>query len=284
MESGSALSTYCRKCGQHFRIVRQQAPKGGIASFFRKKTAPAPASQGVSRQPSMPLQLAGYGGEEQGELKAQTALGHSLSRAPAEPQSLREVVCFDCRHHHRVSRNSTSSLCPNCGTYIDLRDVEIKERTTQRIRTRGDVVIQKKGAFLGTSIVCGNLTVHGQVSGSINASGDVIFKGDGKVLGEIRCRRIIIEKKVDLQLLQPVYAENVEIHGPVIGRFFASGGVLVSRLGSVNGSITGKTLTVEPGAVINGPVNVAGRREVKPEGSSSSGAPAVATDSLLAGT
>ncbi len=181
----------------------------------------------------------------------QAAKAVSVEKEPPRP-----VICFDCGHPHKVARASTSSLCPQCGCYIDLRDVVIKDRTTQKIRTRGNVVVEKKAALLGTSITCDNLSVFGQISGSIYASGEVIFKTSGKVLGEIRCKRLLVEKKSQLQFLQPIHAELAEIHGETTGHFHCSEKMHLGRHGSIVGSLRAKRVKMELGAQLTGRVEI----------------------------
>jgi cytoskeletal protein CcmA (bactofilin family) len=227
-----------------------------MARGKQPQATPPKLASGPVRAPAMPLQITGYG-ERDAPLVGHAA---SLSRPRPADSSIREnqrqVICFECQASHKVAGASTSTICPACSTYIDLRDIEIKERTNQRIRTRGDVVVTKKGALLGTSIHCGNLTIYGAVSGGIHASGDVILKSDGKILGEIRCRRFILERKCDVQCLQPVHAEVVEIHGRVSGHFHATRCITLSHHASLTGSATARTICVEPGAVLNGQVLV----------------------------
>lgn len=178
------------------------------------------------------------------------------AKTSSEKLAQRVVNCFDCQHVHKVARLSSSSLCPNCGCYIDLRNITIKERTTQRIRTRGDVVVEKKGALLGTSITCGNLTVHGTIAGSISASGEVTFHGSGKVLGEVRCSRLMVEKKVAVQFLQPVTCDSAEILGEVAGNFHVAALLVIGKRGGLTGSVEAKSLRLEAGGSLVGSVRV----------------------------
>jgi cytoskeletal protein CcmA (bactofilin family) len=53
-----------------------------------------------------------------------------------------------------------------------------------------------------------------------------------------------------------VYAEVVEIHGRVTGHFFASKCIILTRHASLTGGATAQSISVEPGAVLNGQVQV----------------------------
>jgi cytoskeletal protein CcmA (bactofilin family) len=261
MEPASGVSTYCRQCGGHFKLGQAPPAKGRLAGLMdrargRSESAPArPAAP--PRAPSVPLQITGHG-EEGAQLVARaSALGGARSTSGGLTKDPPRVVqCLECSATHKVAAASTSTICPGCSTYIDLRNLVIKDRTNQRIRTRGDVTVEKKGALLGTSIHCGNLTVYGSVSGSIHASGDFILKSDQKFIGEIRCRRFVLEKKCEAHCLQPVRAEEVEIHGRAIGHFFATRSITLHRHAVLDGSATAQSIKVEPGAVLNGQVFV----------------------------
>lgn len=225
---------------------------------MRGKTAPAPPARppAAPRQPALPLHLTGYSEQDAPMMARADSLSRPLAPAAATKDPPRQVVCFDCQAQHRVSGSATSTICPGCSTYIDLRDIVVKERNSQRIRTRGDVTVEKKGSLLGTSVHCGNITVQGTISGSIYASGEVLLKSDGKIIGEVRCRRFVLERKCEVQCLQPVHAEEIEIHGHVTGHFYASRNVLISRHASLSGSVSSQSLTVEPGGMVNGQMQV----------------------------
>lgn len=260
MEPASGLSTYCRSCGGYFKIEKA-APAGrlsGLMSRARGKQQPVPVPQGVAsgKGPAMPLQISGFSEQDAPMVGRAALLSNAPSQAGAFKEAPRVVVCFECNASHKVAGASTSTICPSCSTYLDLRNIEIKDRTNQRIKTRGNVVVQKKGALLGTSVHCGDLTVHGSVAGSIYAAGEVHLKTDGKIIGEIRCQRFILDRKCEVHCLQPVHAEVVEIHGHVTGHFHATQCIILSRHASLTGSAKAHSISMEPGARLNGQVQV----------------------------
>lgn len=262
MEPASGFSTYCRKCGGYIKLGQAPAPRGRLAGLMdraRGKAAAVPAARPAAapRAPSVPLQITGYGEQYSRLVASAPALSAARGTAGAFTKDPPRVVsCFECDATHKVAAASTSTICPSCSTYLDLRDIEIKDRTNQRIRTRGDVLVEKKGALLGTSITCGHLTVHGTVSGSIYASGDLILKADQRIIGEVRCRRFVLEKRCEIHCLQPVHAEEVEIHGRATGHFLATKSIILHRHAVLDGSATAQSISVEPGAVLNGQVLV----------------------------
>ncbi len=169
------------------------------------------------------------------------------------------MVCFDCRTVNKASSKATSTQCANCGTFIDLRDVDIRERTTQRIRTRGNVVVHKKGALLGTAVHCGSLMIEGMVAGSIYAQETVTFRIDAKVLGEIRCRRLVVDRRVKVTGLQPIHLDSMDLLGELTARVFAAGTVHIARHGRMIGGLNAARLRLDPGGALLGVVRVGGR-------------------------
>ena len=82
------------------------------------------------------------------------------------------------------------------------------------------------------------------------------LRTDGKIIGEVRCQRFVLDKKCEVQCLQPVHAEVVEINGHVTGHFFASRCIILSRHASLTGSATAQNISMESGAILNGQVQV----------------------------
>ncbi len=260
MEPASGLSTYCRKCGVYFKRLQAPAPRGRFTGLMNLGRKPSPATQpqpAVQPRPAiMPLHIQGFGEQDAPMVGSASSLSRTQPVGTAGKVPPRVIQCIECDATHKVAPSSTSTICPGCSTYIDLRDIGIKDRTNQRIRTRGNVIVEKKGALLGSSIHCGNLTVFGAVTGSIYASGDVVLKADGKIIGEIRCRRLVLDRKCEVQCLQLVQAEVIEIHGHISGHFRATRLIALSRNASLTGSATAQTISVEPGGMLNGQILV----------------------------
>ena len=206
---------------------------------------------------AVPLLLAGKSAKD-GEVFAQSGEHPEASQPSHGPVTRREVICFDCRAVSKPSAKASSTQCANCGAFIDLRDVEIRERSTQRIRTRGHVTIHKKGAFLGTAIHCGSLRVEGSIAGSIHAQEAVEFRTDAKVLGEIRCRRLIVEKRCHLQGLQPIRVDSLELHGSLTARVVVKGLAEIMRHARLEGGLSAAGLKLEVGSEVEAVLEIRG--------------------------
>lgn len=184
-------------------------------------------------------------------------------------QYFKEAECFDCAHKFKTSRSAKSANCPGCGAYISLEDVEINMISTQPIKTRGDVIVRKRGRISASSIFCRDLECHGIIEANVICSGDASFRTTGSIIGEIRCVRFVVEKGADVAFLNPVHATDVEIHARVTGTIFSTGPVLIGCNGSVNGDVTARSVSIEPGGELNGAMNIVRSKTPPPPVSSS---------------
>jgi cytoskeletal protein CcmA (bactofilin family) len=171
-------------------------------------------------------------------------------------QYFKDADCFDCGHSFKTGRSARSANCPACGAYISLEDVEINMNSTQLIKTRGDVIIRKRGHLTASELHCRDLNCQGQFEANVFCGGDARLKCTGTIIGEIRCRRLIVEKGSDIVFKNAVHAGEVEIHSRVTGSIFSTGPVLIGSNGSVNGDVTARSVSIEPGGELNGAMNI----------------------------
>ena len=171
-------------------------------------------------------------------------------------QYFKEVECFDCRHKFKTGRSAKSANCPACGAYISLEDVEINMTSTQPVKTRGNVLVRKRGRLSTSSVHCRDLECHGLIEANVTCSGDAAFRTTGSIIGEIRCQRFVVEKGADVAFLNHVHATEVEIQARVTGTIFCTGPVLIAGNGSVNGDVTARSVSIEPGGELNGAMNI----------------------------
>lgn len=171
LESAYAKSTFCRKCGEHYSIEK----------LLLKETESL-------KGPSLFDKLSKMLGRE----------------------TVREVACLSCKHRQQISSAAQSSLCPACGSYIDLRDFKIAGPFGRTIQTQGEVVITSKGDASSTRIVCREALVEGQVRGTLTSTGAVRVKMRGKMLGSIEAHQLIIEKRADVEFIRPLKVNSME--------------------------------------------------------------------------
>lgn len=179
-------------------------------------------------------------------------------------QYFKDAECFDCGHKFKTGRSAKSANCPACGAYISLEDVEINMTSTQPVKTRGNVLIRKRGRLSASSVHCRDLECHGIIEANVTCTGDASFRSTGSIIGEIRCNRFVVEKGADVAFMNPVHATEVEIQARVTGTIYSTGPVLITSNGSVNGDVTARSVSIEPGGELNGAMNIVRGKQPPP--------------------
>ncbi len=171
-------------------------------------------------------------------------------------QYFKNVECFDCNHKFKTGRSAKSANCPSCGAYLSLEDFEINMTSTQVIKTRGDILVRKRGHLSTSSVHCRELNCHGIIEANITCSGDAIFRTTGTIIGELHCQRFLVEKGADIVFLNAIHATDIEIQSRITATIFCTGPVLIASNGSVNGDVTARSVSIEPGGELNGAMNI----------------------------
>ena len=179
-------------------------------------------------------------------------------------QYFKDVDCFGCRNKFKVGRSAKSTNCPACGEYICLEDFDINLASTSPILTRGDVFIRKNGNISTSEIKCRELRVHGMVAANIDCSGDFVLRTTGTIIGEVQCRRLIVEKGSDIQFVNAVHADEVEVHGRVTCNILCNHLVTIGSHGWINGDVTARSVSIEPGGQLDGAMNILRTTPAKP--------------------
>jgi len=185
--------------------------------------------------------------------EAKARLSSFFSKKEREP---RDIHCFECRAAHTISPSSTSTLCPKCGTYISLKDYEINERWNRRIQTRGDVLIQKKGVVSGTTIQCHHLILEGDFTGGVECSGDLIIRRNGKIMGKVICRKLIVEKRANVEFLNSVETDECVLDGLISGNIHCKGLLTLKKKAVLTGNIKVGRLSIAEGAQHHGQIQM----------------------------
>ena len=257
--------------------------------------SPAPEPSASEPAPELPFGLGHMMGltEDEPEAKSLSFLASELQRKPVLPEAansaalpqgptsagtlqkmkeqgyyrqqyFKDVECFECHHKFKVGRSAKSTNCPTCGALICLEDFEINLPSTSAIRTRGDVLIRKHGNVNTSEIKCRDLKVYGAVSANIECSGDLILRCTGTIIGEIHCRRFVVEKGSDVRFVNAIYAEEVEIQARIFGNIQSSGQLLITASGWIHGDVTARSVSIEPGGQLDGAMNILRATPAKP--------------------
>jgi cytoskeletal protein CcmA (bactofilin family)/Zn finger protein HypA/HybF involved in hydrogenase expression len=240
-EPALVVSTQCRSCRANFQVREGK----GV----------------VRKHPTTRLAAPRKDSDPEPEPPPQVAKTPFLRQAPAPPRPRpflmrlfnpvkppRQVTCFDCSHSYTAVGEAQSSQCPKCSGYISLLNYDITAHWNRRIQTCGDVVIQKSGIVSGANIQCHDLTVIGELAGSVECSGKFVIRSSGKIVGSVFCRHLRVEKGARVEFLNPVTAETASIDGNVRGQIFCSGAVTLEKRARLQGLVRTSSLIVKPGA------------------------------------
>lgn len=248
-EPALVVSTQCRSCRANFQVregkgVVRRHPVTRLATP-RKDSDPEP--EPLPEVSKLPYIRRGA---------AVPAPQSFLMRLfnPAKPP--RPVTCFNCGHSYTAVGEAQSSQCPKCSGYISLLNYDITENWNRRIQTCGDVVIQKSGIVAGAQLQCHDLTVLGELAGSVECSGKVVIRSSGKITGNVVCRQLRVEKGARVEFLNPVTAETAYIDGNVRGQIFCSGPITLEKRAHLQGLVRTTSLVVKPGAKHTGTIEM----------------------------
>ncbi len=228
LESAYAKSTFCRKCGQHYSIEKLLAKE-------------ATSLKGPGFFDKLSKLISG--------------------------ETIREVACFSCQHKQSVSSAAQSTLCPACGSYIDLRDFKIDGPFGRTIQTQGEVEIRSKGDVSSARIGCHTAYLEGKLRGTLVATHDVFLKTKEKILGGIETKRLTVEKRCDAEVMRLVKVQSAEINGRLSARMVCEGAVKINKGGTLEGILYAKAIVVEKGGIFSGELFIGqkGPEEMKTE-------------------
>jgi cytoskeletal protein CcmA (bactofilin family) len=249
LEPALVVSTQCRSCRANFQVregkgVVRKHPTTRLAAP-RKDSDPEPEPPPeVAKTPFLP---------KGPSIPAPQSFLMRLFN-PIKPP--RQVTCFECGHSYTAVGEAQSSQCPKCSGYISLIHYDITVQWNRRIQTCGDVIIQKSGVVSGANIQCHNLTVIGELAGSVECSGTVVIRSSGKITGNVFCRHLRVEKGARVEFLNPVNAETASIDGNVRGQIFCSGPITLEKRAHLQGLVRTTSLIVKPGAKHTGTIEM----------------------------
>jgi cytoskeletal protein CcmA (bactofilin family) len=220
LESVFAKSTICRACGRHFEIGKTHDGR----------------AQGTSEEPA----------EEATGLSVFNKLGRMMRR-----ESIRNIKCHACGAGQRISSLAKSSLCPHCGGYIDLRDFKITTSFSRNIQTQGNVYVTKRGNLSSAKVLCGSADIRGKLNGTLQCSGEARFRMHGRLIAQLDCNEVVIEKRSDIEFVRPMKAVTLRVFGKV-SAFVNADTVVIGKNGSLEGTIHAKAINVEKGGIFSG--------------------------------
>ena len=213
LESTFAKSTFCRKCGEHYSIEK----------LLLKEVESLKGPSFFDK------------------------VGKLLTR-----ETTRDIACLSCGHPQQVSHVAQSSLCPGCGSYIDLRPFRITGPYGRSIQTQGEVVIAAKGDVSSARVICRDAVIEGQVRGTFMGTGVVRVKTRGKILGKIGAQNMVIEKRSDVEFMRLLQVHCIEINGRISAKIVCESRLTINKGGVLAGTVYAKAINIETGGVFSG--------------------------------
>jgi cytoskeletal protein CcmA (bactofilin family)/ribosomal protein S27E len=237
-------------------VTETEAEEGGFGVFLKQQHA-ANAQSTESTLESI-LQTPQSGSELTSPVAESTPTATQMMKNQDTLRNsyFKDAECFECGNKSKISRSCRSANCPACGAGISFEDLDINMRTTQAIKTRGDLIVRKRGHLSAESIRCKDLRCQGIIEANIEASGDAIFRTSGTIIGEVRCKRFIVEKGAKIVFINTIFTEDADIQANVTGNIVSNGPLVIGRKGIVNGDISFKSVSIEPGGTLNGTMTV----------------------------
>lgn len=243
MEPSLVISTQCRSCGEHMDI-RNGKPVSRPKYATRLASAGKPPVQHPAVAPVIPKKPV--------KEASQGLLRRFFLREPDK----KEINCYHCKRTFEVVSDAQSSQCRKCGGYISLKDYEIDQAWRRRIQTRGDVTIQKSGSILGVHVQSHDLTVLGKLAASVECSGTLRIRSHGKIIGNVECRELRVERGAVVEFQGDVHAESAYIDGQVRAQLTCTGTITLEKKAHLQGLARAGGLVVKAGAKHTGLMEV----------------------------
>jgi cytoskeletal protein CcmA (bactofilin family) len=179
--------------------------------------------------------------------------------------STRVVTCFDCGSVHTISSSASSSLCRQCGAYIEVNDFKIASTFSRSVTTQGNLHVTPKGDVTSARVACANACVEGKFRGNLVCTGAATLKMKGKLLGALDVNRLVIDKQCEVEVIRPVRANSVQITGKIKARITVDGAVIIKKNGRLEGALQARSITVEKGGIFVGDLCIGSPDPAEPE-------------------
>ena len=179
-------------------------------------------------------------------------------------EKVRNVNCLHCNAAQQVSSLAKSGSCPQCGHYLDFRDIKVDGNFSKSIETHGIITVTKTGELTSPKVSCAAAIVLGKVNGNLVCSTTAHVRTKGRVLGSIQARQLIIEKQADVEFVRPLHVGMAEINGKISARIFADS-VIINKHGALDGAVTAKSIQIERGGIFHGDLIIGQQKEEQGE-------------------
>jgi cytoskeletal protein CcmA (bactofilin family) len=153
-------------------------------------------------------------------------------------------------------------MCPQCGSYVDIRNFRIAGPFARSIQTQGRVHLTPDADVASRRILCGSVQIEGRFRGRILCTGEATVRFSGQYEGEVDSEKVIIHPKSDVEFLMPIHATVFEAEGKARGVICAQK-VVIQKKGRLEGTVYARAITVEKGGIFSGSLIIG--QELPPE-------------------
>ncbi|CAN5813637.1 hypothetical protein BH09VER1_BH09VER1_33410 [soil metagenome] len=210
-ESTYAQSTYCRSCGEYYKI----------ASAHDEHTA---------------------------EKRPPGVVGRAVKQIFSRPP--RQIHCHKCGTSHEVSGHAQITICPGCNTSIELGDLTFSSNVSRPVDTRGKLIITPSGYLNNAFIICGEGLIEGRVTGTLCCEGTLTLTCSGKVSCKVTAENLIIGKGAHVDLTYPTLTKKLTVYGHTTGDFTCEGSIRILKGGCLEGNVSARSVIVERGGIL----------------------------------
>lgn len=243
-EPAMVISTLCRACGFHMGVTDGKPVLRPIHATKLATPGKPPVQHPSTGNTKTATKAVKWDG-----------IGFLRKIFHGEPEK-RPVDCFHCGKVFEVVCDAQSSQCPKCGGYISLRNYEVDTDWRRRIQTRGNVTILKGGSIIGVNVQCHDLTVFGKLAAPVQCSGAMRIRSHGKIVGNMTCRELRVERGAEVEFQGEVHAESAYIDGDVRAQLICSGTITLEKKAHLQGLARAGALVVKAGAKHTGMMEV----------------------------
>jgi cytoskeletal protein CcmA (bactofilin family) len=168
----------------------------------------------------------------------------------------KSVHCYKCGGAHEVSRFAKTTICPHCGSAIEMTDLVFAANASRPVDIRGTLVVRAGVNINNSWIICSNAEIAGTVTGTLFCEEELVLKGKGKLAFRACAGATRVERGADIAFGCPLVTRSLVVRGRLSGRVVCSGRVHIRRGASMSGSIEARSLAVDRGAGWCGPTLV----------------------------
>jgi endogenous inhibitor of DNA gyrase (YacG/DUF329 family) len=182
-----------------------------------------------------------------------------VARVPASGSRVpgKRVHCYKCRGEHGVSHFAKTTLCPSCGTFIELGNLTISANASRPVDIRGHLDI-RSGANLNNSwVVCRSAEIEGTLTGTLLCEEGLVLSGPGRLSFRAYAGDVLVTKNVRVEMGFPLVTTLLDVRGALSGPVLCAGLVRVHKGAELIGEVHARSLIVEKGATFRGRTHIA---------------------------